>query len=140
MGVSILRAADCMLGVARSMMPSMAVGKVLIQRDENTAQATLIYSKLPPNLSNRPVLLLDPMLATGGSAVTALKLLVEAGVPPSSIVFVTLVSCRQGIEWVHEAYPQVRIVTGAVDPILDDRKYIVPGLGDFGDRYFGTDG
>ena len=66
MGVSILRAADCMLGVARSMMPSMAVGKVLIQRDESTAQATLIYSKLPPNLSNRPVLLLDPMLATGG--------------------------------------------------------------------------
>jgi len=137
--VSILRAADCMLGEVRAMMPSVAVGKILIQRDEATAMPQLMYSKLPPDMADRPVLLLDPMLATGGSAVTAVKVLVERGVKPASIVFVNVVCVKEGIDALAAAYPEVRIVTGAIDPILNEKKYIVPGLGDFGDRYFGTD-
>jgi len=138
--VSIMRAADCMLGVARAMMPDVSVGKILIQRDEETAQPRLLYSKLPADIARRPVLLCDPMLATGGSAVTAIGVLTERGVPPSRIIFVNVLCCAEGIAAVSSAYPEVRIVTSAIDPILSAQKYIVPGLGDFGDRYFGTDG
>ena len=128
-----------MLGVCRAMLPSVAVGKILIQRDEATALPALLYSKLQPNLRGRPILLLDPMLATGGSAVAAVRVLVEKGARPEDIVFVNLVCCREGLQALHDAFPALRVVTSAVDPILDDHKYIVPGLGDFGDRYFGTD-
>lgn len=138
--VSILRAADCMLGEVRVMMPSVSVGKILIQRDEATALPALMYSKLPPDIKSRPVLLLDPMLATGGSAVMACKVLVDAGVPAENIIFVNIVCVKEGLAALEAAYPAVKIVTGAVDPILNEKKYIVPGLGDFGDRYFGTDG
>ena len=138
--VSILRAADCMLGEVRVMMPSVAVGKILIQRDEETALPKLMYSKLPPDVATRPVLLLDPMLATGGSAVAACNVLTEAGVPPENIIFVNVVCVKEGIEAMNKAYPAVKIVTGGIDPILNEKKYIVPGLGDFGDRFFGTDG
>lgn len=80
------------------------------------------------------------VLATGGSAVTAIKVLTDKGVTPSNIVFVSVVCVREGVDKVHEAYPEVQIVSGEMDPILNEQKYIVPGLGDFGDRYFGTDG
>ncbi len=138
--VSILRAADCMLEEVRMVMPSCAVGKILIQRNEKTAEPVLMYSKLPPDVASRPILLLDPMLATGGSAVTAVKVLVERGCKPESIVFVNVLCVAEGLDALAKAYPSVRVVTGGIDPILDERKYIVPGLGDFGDRYFGTDG
>ena len=139
--ISILRAADCMLGVVRSTMPSIAVGKVLIQRDEETALPALMYAKLPPDIATRPaVLVLDPMLATGGSAIMCVKVLVEKGVDPKKIIFVNVVCVKEGIEALAAAYPDVKVVTGAIDPILNEKKYIVPGLGDFGDRYFGTDG
>ena len=95
--VSILRAADCMLGEVRVMMPSVAVGKILIQRDEATALPALMYSKLPPDIKSRPVLLLDPMLATGGSAVMACKVLVDAGVPAENIIFVNVVCVKEGL-------------------------------------------
>ena len=124
----------------RVMMPSVAVGKILIQRDEETAKPHLFYSKLPPDVATRPVLLLDPMLATGGSAVAACKVLCDAGCKPEQIIFVNILCVKEGLEALAEAYPQVKVVTGAIDPILNDKKYIVPGLGDFGDRYFGTDG
>jgi uracil phosphoribosyltransferase len=137
--VSILRAADCMLGVARALLPEVAVGKILIQRDEQTAQPKLFYSKLPSDIGRRPVILCDPMLATGGSAVTAIGVLADAGVPPANIVFVCVLCAQEGLEAVARLYPEVRVVTSAIDPSLDTNKYIVPGLGDFGDRYFGTD-
>lgn len=138
--VSILRAADSMLGVARALLPEVAVGKILIQRDEQTAQPKLFYSKLPNDISRRPVILCDPMLATGGSAVMAIGVLTDAGVSPASIVFVCVLCCAEGLDAVARAYPEVRVVTGAIDdPVLSAQKYIVPGLGDFGDRYFGTD-
>lgn len=80
------------------------------------------------------------MLATGGSAVSALRVLEEHGVSPASVVFVNVVSCEEGLLALRASYPQVKIVTGAIDPLLNAQRYIVPGLGDFGDRYFGTDG
>jgi uracil phosphoribosyltransferase len=113
-------------------------GKILIQRDEATAQPKLYYSKLPPDVATRNILLCDPMLATGGSAKCALQVLVDAGVPPARIIFINVVSCPEGIELLHAAFPEVTIVTGEIDPILDEHKYIVPGLGDYGDRYYGT--
>jgi uracil phosphoribosyltransferase len=138
--VSIVRAGDALQEAVRQIAPSAALGKILIQRDEETALPTLMYSKLPPDVAMRQVLLLDPMLATGGSAVKAIECLVEKGVRPENIIFVNIVCVREGIAAIHNKYPQVKIVTGAIDPILNSKSYIVPGLGDFGDRYFGTDG
>ena len=109
------------------------------ERDEVTKQPKMMYAKLPSDIAGRPVLLLDPMLATGGSAVMAIRVLVEQhGCRPDSIIFVNIVCCQEGLDAIAKAFPAVRVVTGAIDPVLDDNKYIVPGLGDFGDRYFGT--
>ena len=136
--VSILRAADCMTGVMRTIMPSISVGKILIQRDETTALPIVIYAKLPQNIANKYILLHDPMLATGGSVIKAMDILVKAGVKEDRVIFINLVCCAEGVAALHLAYPNVQVITSAIDPILDERKYIVPGLGDFGDRYFGT--
>ncbi len=136
--VSILRAADCMLGVARDLMPGCSVGKILIQRDETTSRPKLIYSKLPPGVAQRHVLLFDPMLATGGSAIEAVRVLTAAGVHEAAIIFVNIVCCDEGLAALAAACPGVRVVTAEVDPVLNENKYIEPGLGDFGDRYFGT--
>lgn len=84
------------------------------------------------------MLLMDPMLATGGSAVCAIQVLVDAGVKEESIVFVNVLSCPEGLKNVFEKFPKVRVVTTMIDDSLNSSKYIVPGLGDFGDRYFGT--
>jgi uracil phosphoribosyltransferase len=86
------------------------------------------------------VLLVDPMLATGGSAIKAVETLIAAGVPAKRIVFVNVVSCPEGIANMRKAHPEVMILTAAMDKGLNSHKYIVPGLGDFGDRYFGTTG
>jgi len=137
--VSILRAADCMAGEARVLMPACSIGKILIQRDHDTAMPDVKYAKLPPNVAKQHVLLVDPMLATGGSAKEAIKCLVDAGVPQEKIIFVCMVCVQEGIDALQKEYPAVKIVTGQIDPILNEVKYIVPGCGDFGDRYFGTD-
>lgn len=137
-GVSIVRAGESMEAGLRAVCRAIKIGKILIQRDEQTAQPKLYYSKLPPGIEDMTVLLLDPMLATGGSAIRATKVLVDNGVKPQDIVFINLVCCPEGVRAYHAAYPQVRIVSSALDSHLDERKYIIPGLGDFGDRYFGT--
>ena len=131
-----------MLGVMRAIMPDIAVGKILIQRDhtpgENYAKPMHYYTKLPPDIDKRICLLCDPMLGTGGSANCAIKCLVEAGVTPGNIIFINLIGCKEGIEAIHGLYPDVKIVTSAATEVLNEKKYLVPGLGDFGDRYFGT--
>ena len=115
------------------------MGKILIQRNEETAEPVLYYSKLPSFISERPVLLVDPMLATGGSAICALDVLVnDFHVPPQNIVFMNVVAAPEGIERLCSAYPDVKLVTLQIDEGLDEKKYIIPGLGDYGDRYFGT--
>jgi uracil phosphoribosyltransferase len=135
-GVSIMRAGESMEEALQDVCKNIRIGKILIQRDEETAQPKLMYEKLPRDIKHRHVLLLDPMLATGGSAICAINLLKEKDVKVEKIIFINLISCFQGIDNVFQAHPQIRIVTAAVDPVMNEKMYIVPGLGDFGDRYY----
>ena len=135
--ISIIRAGDSLLDVFLDIMPEASVGKILIQRDEETALAKLFYVKVP-KLESKKIILCDPMLATGGSAICAINELVARGADPSKIFFFNVVACPEGIEAMKKAYPQVRIITGAIDEKLDSKSYILPGLGDYGDRFYGT--
>jgi hypothetical protein len=124
------------LASLRSVCKSVRIGKILIQRDEETALPKLIYVKLPKDISKRKILLLDPMLATGGSANRAIGVLLEHGVLEENIVFLNLIAAPEGIAAMQTAYPRVRIITTMVDSHLNEKKFIMPGIGDFGDRYF----
>ncbi|TIA93153.1 hypothetical protein E3P99_00238 [Wallemia hederae] len=135
-GVSILRAGEAMESALRECLRSVRIGKVLVQRNEQTGEAHLYYAKLPEDIHNRFVLLLDPMLATGGSAIRAIDVLLSKGVKQDKIVFLNVLSAPEGLRVMNEKYPKMKIITGWVDRQLDERNYIVPGLGDFGDRYF----
>ncbi|KNE60878.1 uracil phosphoribosyltransferase [Allomyces macrogynus ATCC 38327] len=137
-GVPIIRAGEAMEKGLRECCKGVRIGKILIQRNEETAQPELYYSKLPSDIAERYVLLLDPMLATGGSAIKAIEVLLETGVHEDRIVFLNLLAVPDGIDAVLARFPKLRIVTADVDPGLNDKKFIVPGLGDFGDRYFGS--
>jgi uracil phosphoribosyltransferase len=138
--VVILRSGASMLPEALHIMPNAKVGFVLIQRDEESADrhSVLYYSKFPRDIAECRVILIDPMLASGGSSVTAIEELRKAGVAESQIVFLNLVSCPEGIQKLNSVYPEVSLLTAQVDVGLNDTKYIVPGIGDFGDRYYGT--
>ena len=136
-GVSIVRAGESMEMGLRDCCRSVRIGKILIQRDEETALPKLFYEKLPEDISDRYVFLLDPMLATGGSAMMAVEVLLSRGVAANRIFFLNLVAAPEGIKAFQDKYPEVTIITGAIDEKLNDDKYIVPGLGDFGDRYYG---
>lgn len=135
-GVSIVRAGESMEQGLRDCCRSVRIGKILIQRDEETAMPKLYYEKLPEDISERYVFLLDPMLATGGSAMMAVEVLLSRGVRMDRILFLNILAAPEGIEAFHASYPDVKIITGGVDEKLDENKYIVPGLGDFGDRYY----
>jgi uracil phosphoribosyltransferase len=134
--VPVLRAGLGMLDAVLSLIPNARVGHLGLQRDETTAVASQYYSKLPADLGDSYVLMIDPMLATGGSAVSGLHLLRDAGA--CDIRIVCIVAAPEGVEVVERSYPEVHIYTPVVDDHLDERKYIVPGLGDFGDRLYGT--
>jgi len=138
--VSIIRAGDSMLEAVRALVPGISVGKILIQRDEESEEKLpkMFYEKYPPNISSKSILLCDPMLATGGSAAMAIKSLLAKGVKEEKIVFVNVIACPEGIERLTTDFPKVKIVTGMIDPRLNENKYIVPGLGDYGDRFFAT--
>ena len=136
--VSIVRSGDILLQGVCTTLVGVNVGKILIQRDEDTALPELFYSKLPKNISDLQVLLVDPMLATGGSAIKAIEVLKEQGVKEKNVLFLNIVACPEGLEALAKATPEVFTLTVAVDECLNEQKYIVPGLGDFGDRYFGT--
>ena len=110
--------------------------RIGLQRDESTAIASQYYSKLPRNLQNSVVLMIDPMLATGGSAIAAVSFLQKAGV--KNMKFVCLVAAPEGISALHRQHPEVPIYCAAIDRQLNDKGYILPGLGDAGDRIFGT--
>ncbi len=134
--VPVLRAGLGMLDAVLELVPSARVGHIGLQRDEMTAVASRYYSKFPPDLESSYVLMIDPMLATGGSAVSALDLLRVAGA--RAVRIVCIVAAPEGITLVEQHHPDVLIYTPSVDRGLDDHKYIVPGLGDFGDRLYGT--
>src|SRR5436305_9600269 len=133
---SILRAGNGFLDGMLELVPSARVGHIGIYREPRTLQAIEYYLKLPEDLSERDVILVDPMLATGNSAVAAISRLVE--LRARSIKFVCLVAAPEGIAKVNTIFPMVPIVVAAVDRCLDDHGYILPGLGDAGDRLFGT--
>jgi uracil phosphoribosyltransferase len=133
--VPVLRAGMGMLDVMLTIFPRAAVGYVGLERDEITAQARQYYKKLPP-LAGRHVVVLDPMLATGGSASAAIALLKEQGA--TLIRLLSIVAAPEGIERLEREHSGVDVYTAAVDRELDARKYILPGLGDFGDRLYGT--
>lgn len=133
--VPILRAGLGMTQPFLDIFPDVSVGYVGLERDHETAVARSYYCKLPP-LAGTRVLVVDPMLATGGSATQALSVVKEAGA--QDISFVCIVASPQGVESVQEAHPDVPIHTAAFDRDLDANKYILPGLGDFGDRLYGT--
>jgi uracil phosphoribosyltransferase len=134
--VPVLRAGLGMLDAVLSLVPGARVGHIGLQRDEGTAVASYYYSKLPAGLASSVVLVIDPMLATGGSAVAALDLLKKAGA--ARLRLVCIVAAPDGVRAVETRHPDVAIYTPVVDQSLNDRKFIVPGLGDFGDRLYGT--
>lgn len=138
--VSIVRGGDSLADIVRQLMPACSVGKILIQRDEEDPEkrAKLFYSKLGPNVAKQHVLLCDPMVATGGSACKAVEVIKEAGVPEEKITFLCIVAAPEGIVRLRAAFPKMNIIAAEVDLKLNKDKYIVPGLGDAGDRYFGT--
>jgi len=134
--VSILRAGNGILDGMLDLVPSARVGHIGIYREPRTLQAVEYYLKLPDDLPGRDVILVDPMLATGNSAVAAISRLVE--MKARSIKFVCLVAAPEGIEHLHRIFPEVAVVVAALDRCLDSHGYILPGLGDAGDRLFGT--
>jgi uracil phosphoribosyltransferase len=133
--VPILRAGLGLLTAVTGLLPDVQVGYIGLERDEETLQPVSYYLKVPP-LDERPVLLLDPMLATGGSASFAAGLLAERGA--TDVTLVCVVAAPEGIRRLTEDHADLRVVTAGVDERLNDVGYIVPGLGDFGDRLFGT--
>ena len=134
--ISILRAGNGLLDGVLDLIPSARVGFVGLYRDEETLQPVQYYFKVPDALNERLVIAVDPMLATGNSSVAAIDLLKEAGA--TNILFLCLLAAPEGIVRMKEAHPDVRIVTASVDEKLNEIGYIIPGLGDAGDRMFGT--
>ena len=134
--VSILRAGTGILDGMLSVVPGARVGHIGLYRDHDTLEAVEYYFKMPQEMSERDVIVVDPMLATGNSAVAAVNLLKDKGV--KDIRFVCLLAAPEGIEKLRVAHPDIRIWTAAIDSHLNDHGYIVPGLGDAGDRMYGT--
>ncbi|MEM6939474.1 MAG: uracil phosphoribosyltransferase [Pseudomonadota bacterium] len=134
--ISILRAGNGLLDGVLELVPSARVGFVGLYRDEETLQPVQYYFKVPEGLDDRLVIAVDPMLATGNSSVAAIDLLKKAGA--TNLRFLCLLAAPEGVAQMKEAHPDVPIVTAAVDEKLNEIGYIVPGLGDAGDRMFGT--
>ena len=134
--VSILRAGTGILDGMLTVVPGARVGHIGLYRDPKTLQAVEYYFKMPPDMPERDVVVVDPMLATGNSAVAAIDRV--KATKPKSIKFLCLLTCPEGIATLHNAHPEVAIYTAAVDRQLNDHGYILPGLGDAGDRIFGT--
>jgi uracil phosphoribosyltransferase len=139
--VSILRSGNGMLDEVMNVCPDLVIGKILIQRDESSVDKRPIFffEKLPKNLDSKRILILDPMLGTGGSVNACIKVLKEKGVKEENILFLNLISCEDGLKSVFSHYPNIKVITAKVDFKLLPNKYIAPGIGDFGDRYYGTE-
>jgi uracil phosphoribosyltransferase len=134
--VGILRAGLVMVEAILTLVPHARVGHLGLFRDHDTHLPVEYYNKLPDGIAERPVLLVDPMLATGGSAVHALDVLAQAGA--TDVDLLSIIGCPEGVAAVHDRYPNTRITLAAMDERLNENAYIVPGLGDAGDRIYGT--
>ncbi len=134
--VPVLRAGIGMLEGILELVPTARVGFVGLYRDEETKQPVAYYERFPPQAKNGTCIIIDPMLATGGSTVAAIDQLKEYGA--KDIMVICIVTCPEGLALVEEKHPDVPVYTAAIDKYLNENKYIVPGLGDAGDRLFGT--
>jgi len=137
--VPILRAGLAMLPSFLHFYPEASVGFLGMRRNEETKEPNLYYENLPPFQQNSSVIVIDPMIATGGSGILALEKIKQKGIPEERIIYVGILAATEGIERVKGLFPKVHLVIGQIDPHLDQNAFIVPGLGDFGDRYFGTE-
>ncbi len=133
--VAILRAGMSMVDAVVDLIPHVSVGFVGMERDEDTAEASSYYCKLPP-LKGKRILVVDPMLATGGSARQVVRRVYNGG--GKDVNFLNIVAAPEGVKLLEKEFPELKIYTGALDRELNERKYILPGLGDFGDRLYGT--
>ncbi|CAA0820153.1 Uridine kinase-like protein 5 [Striga hermonthica] len=136
-GVSIIRSGESMENALRACCKGIKIGKILIHGEGNNGRQ-LIYEKLPSDIASRHVLLLDPVLASGNSAIKAISVLLNKGVPESNIIFLNLIAAPEGIHTVCKKFPRLKIVTSEIDMALNVEMNVIPGMGEFGDRYFGT--
>lgn len=136
--VPILRSGIAMLYPFMQFFEHSTVGFVGLSRDEKTAIANLYYHKMPKVNPMNDVILLDPMIATGGSAISAIRIILESGALEEKIVFASIIAATDGIQAIKKEFPKLKMIVTQEDAELNDKKFIVPGLGDFGDRYFGT--
>ncbi len=133
--IAILRAGISMVDTIVNLIPGVSVGFVGMERDEETAEAHSYYCKLPP-LEGKRILVVDPMLATGGSSLQSIRMVYDRG--GTDVSFLNIVAAPEGVELLQSEFPDLEIYTAALDRELNDQKYILPGLGDFGDRLYGT--
>ncbi|XP_020089271.1 uridine kinase-like protein 3 [Ananas comosus] len=138
-GISVIRSGESMENALRACCKGIKIGKILIHREEGDNGQQLIYHNLPKDISDRHVLLLDPILGTGNSAVKAISLLLSKGVQEANIIFLNLISAPQGVHVVCKRFPRIKIVTSEIEFGLNEDIRVIPGMGEFGDRYFGTD-
>lgn len=136
--IPILRAGLGMVDGILELIPAAKIGHVGMYRDHDTLQPVEYFVKLPSDISERQLFVVDPMLATGGSAVAAIDALLKRGAQPNSIKFCSLVAAPEGVETLRSAHPEIDIYAAALDERLNEHGYILPGLGDAGDRLFGT--
>jgi uracil phosphoribosyltransferase len=137
--VSIMRSGDVPLNIFSKYFPSAAINKILIQRNEETAEPIFLYKKFSPNISQaQKVIVAEPMIATGGTLCMVIELLKKQGVDPKNIIIAAICAAPEGLKRLADEYPEISVVLTVIDDHLDPTKYIVPGIGDFGDRYFGT--
>lgn len=136
----ILRSGITMLPPFITYFPDATIAVIGARRDETTAQAHLYYHNIPTLTENTTVIILDPMIATGGTGLIVLKMLSDRSVPDSRIIFCSIICAPEGLATLKQQNPSVTHITAAIDKQLNPRKFIIPGIGDFGDRYFGTEG
>ena len=136
--IPILRAGIGMVDGFLSLVPAAKVGHIGMYRDHETLEPVEYFVKLPTDIQERQLFIVDPMLATGGSAIAAIEALEKRGASPSAMKFICLVAAPEGVDALHAAYPDVDIYAASLDERLDENSYILPGLGDAGDRLFGT--
>lgn len=136
--VSVPRAGDALEADLRDICPGTRFGKILIQRDPSTKLPQLYYQKLPVMIAGQQVLLLDPMMATAGTACLAVEVLLKAGVREEDIVLVNVLTCPTALQTLLRRHPHLQVVTSYIDDALTDEAFMRPGIGDFGDRFYGT--
>lgn len=137
--VSVMRSGDALLPTFRQHFPHAAINKVLVQRNEETAEPIFKYKKFSSTLSNeKTIIITEPMIATGGSLTMTIDLLKKHGIKEENIIVASICAAPEGLIRLNAQYPQLRVVVIVIDDHLNEKSYISPGIGDFGDRYFGT--